>query len=612
MAGESVEGQAPRRHDPGVIAFDGFEVDPAARTLKRDGERIGIQRKPLDVLIHLIEEAPRLVPRAELLERHFSRRVNEESLTRCVSTIRRILRDSDDAPRYIETRRGEGYRFIAAVGSGNPRAATGHRTRWLFTAGATAALAVVAIIGLGTRMGTDDPRDDRVDRIAIMPMAVVADEPAWLATALTDHLLHTVSRIEGITVVAPGSIDAGTGPEVAARRLNVDAILASRFERTAAGSAISARLVSASDSELLWSASVASAEPFGSREQVADLTRKIAVRLRPSLQLREDATVVDPSAYRAYLRGRYYLAQRTTAGLYEAIDEFDAALAIEPDFTEALVGAAEVQLVLPLYGATRPVESLPKARLLADRALEVAPDSARARAVLGVIAMQFDWDWQAAEALLGEAVTLNPNDATAQQWLGELYCYRQRWRECRHQFRVARDLDPLSPVLHMQQGSADYYAGNYDAAVDGYRSTAADHPGFVMARYALGLAYAGLGDWQRAVDAYESTLPELGLEIGGGPLAYALARQGDVERARTILTDMESLAAERYVPPSKLAIAHLGLGQEDEAHARFMDAIEAHDDRLVYFATDVHTRNLVRNPRFSDIARRIGLQNGAD
>jgi len=221
--------------------------------------------------------------------------------------------------------------------------------------------------------------------------------------------------------------------------------------------------------------------------------------------------------------------------------------------------------------------------------------------------MQFDWDWQAAEALLSEAVALNPNDSTAQQWLGELYCYRHRWRECRHQFRVAQNLDPLSPVLHMQQGSADYYAGNYEAAVESYRTAAARHPGFAMGRYVLGLAYAGLGDWQRAVDAYESTLPELGLEIGGGPLAYALAKQGDVERARAVLADIEALAAERYVPPSKLAIAHLGLGQTEMARDLFLNAIEAHDDRLVYFTSDVHTRDVARDRRFSDIVQRIGL-----
>ena len=595
------------RDRAGFITFAGFRVDLDARTLEKGGTRLEIQRKPLDVLIHLIEAAPRLVPRAELLERHFSRTVNEESLTRCISTIRKVLDDTEDSPRFIETHRGEGYRFVAAARRSDAAPAAPVASRRMIGAGAATVLVIVAIVGFGLLRDTDRLPDDRIDRIAVMPMVSGSAEQDWLTTALTDHLLHTVSKIEGITVVAPGSIDPGTRPEIAATRLNVDAILASRFERTAEGSSITTRLVAARDGALLWSASIASREAFGSQEQIADLARKIAVRLRPSLQLKGDADHVDPAAYREYLQGRYFLAQRTGAALYRAIEAFDAAVAIDADFDEALVGAAEAWLVLPLYGATRPVESIPQARRLAERALDVAPDDARARAVLGAIAMQFDWDWQAAEALLSEAVALNPNDATAQQWLGELYCYQHRWGECRRQLRVAQDLDPLSPVLHMQQGSVDYYAGNYEAAVESYRSAAARHPGFAMGRYVLGLAYAGLGDWQSAVEAYESTLPELGLEIGGGPLVYALAKRGDVERARAVLADIEALAAERYVPPSKLAIAHLGLGQTEMARDLFLNAIEAHDDRLVYFTIDVHTRNLARDPRFRDIVRRIGL-----
>ncbi|MEJ2257534.1 MAG: tetratricopeptide repeat protein [Woeseiaceae bacterium] len=607
MTGGSRAQRSTGRDRAGAIAFAEFQVDLGARTLEKGGTRLEIQRKPLDVLIHLIQAAPRLVPRRELLERHFSRTVNEESLTRCISTIRKVLDDTEDPPRFIETHRGEGYRFVAATRWSDAPSTTPAASRWRFGAWAAAALVIAAVIGLVLLRETDRLPDGRIDRIAVMPMISESAEQDWLATALTDHLLHTVSKIEGITVVAPGLIDPETRPEIAAMRLNVDAILASRFERTAEGSAIETRLVAARDGELLWSARIASREAFGSQQQIADLTRQVAVRLRPSLQLKGDADRVDPAAYREYLQGRYFLAQRTGAALYMAIEAFDAAVAIDPRFEEALLGAAEAWLVLPLYGATRPIESIPRARSLAERALDVSPDNAHARAVLGAIAMQFDWDWQAAEALLSEAVALNPNDATAQRWLGELYCYQHRWRECRRQFRVAQDLDPLSPVLDMQQGSVDYYAGNYEAALESYRSAAARHPGFAMGRYVLGLAYAGLGDWQRAVDAYESTMPELGLEIGGGPLAYALAKEGDVERARAVLADIEALAAERYIPPSKLAIVHLALGQTETAHELFLSAIEAHDDRLVYFTSDVHTRDLARDPRFSDIVRRIGL-----
>ena len=104
-------------------------------------------------------------------------------------------------------------------------------------------------------------------------------------------------------------------------------------------------------------------------------------------------------------------------------------------------------------GRCHHMDAIPNARALSQRVLDEDPHNARARAVLGVISMQFDWNWLTAESFLREAVTLNPNDATAQQWLGELYCHQSRFDECRRQLRIALELDPLSPVLLMQQGT---------------------------------------------------------------------------------------------------------------------------------------------------------------
>lgn len=602
------ESSSGDRNSTDRVHFEDFEIDLGARTLRRHGERIHIQRKPLEVLIHLARSAPRMVPRDELLEMFWSGAVNEEVLTRCISTIRKALEDTMDPPRFIETHRGAGYRFLAGPHPA-PETATVSRPPWPRAASypiGVAALAAIIGVAIGFSSWTSGPDDRRINRIAVMHMSVPANEPDWLAVAMTENLTHTVSRIEGITVVAPGSMDAARA--LTEGRLNVDAVLTSHFERREDGSSITAHLKAAPDGELLWSTRVESPEQFGSREQVANLSRKVAVRLRPTLQLRRPERPVDPAAYRHYLEGRYFLGQRSSESLHDAIEAFEAALVIDAEYADAMVSTAEAWLVLPLYGATRPNESIPRARQLAERALATDPENAGAMAVLGAIAMQFDWDWRNAERLLHDSITRNPNSARAHQWLGEVFCYQGRAAECRHQFETALDLDPLSPVLRMQRGSVHFYAGEYQAALKAWSAAARENPSFSLGRYVVGLAHAGLGEWRRAVEAYESTLPELGLEITGGPLVYALAKDGRRERARAVLRDLETLAEERYVPPSKLAIAYLGLGDDARARAAFVDAIEAHDDRMVYFATDVHTRDLGRDPQYLEILQRIGLE----
>lgn len=610
--GDASRAADARPPEPGgrTLGFGPFRVDLDARTLHRDTSRIEIQRKPLEVLIYLAEAAPRLVTREELLERFWSRAVNDEALTRCVSTIRKLLGDEGQPPKYIETYRARGYRFAATVeASGRPLAPGAGRSRRavanLLIAPAVALVLLLLLSFVG--FFSSDDSGGPIDRLAVLPIAVPPDSDPWLGEALTADLMEAVATIEGVTVVSSRGLPPDIAPPEAGQRLAVEALLLARLDRVENGSRLRAQLLGTADSSLLFSATVESGEPLSGPAQIEQLSRALAQRLRPMLQLSPPRRQVHPAAYRHYLEGRYHLAQRSAAGLDAAGSAFDAALERQPDYAAALAGAAMSWLLKPLYGAAPPRDTVPRARAYAERSLAIEPGNSYARAVLGVIAMQYDRDWERAEALLGEAVALNPNNATAQQWLGELYCYRGQEPGCRERLAVALDLDPLSPVLNMQQASVYLYAGKYGRAVELYRAAIAKHPEYAMGRYALGLAHAGLGDWDAAVDAYESAMPSLGLAIVGGPLAYALAATGDSVRARQILARMESLAANRFVPPSKFAVAYLGLGDRDSALEWFEVALEARDDRLVYFAVDVHTRGLPADPDFAELARRIGF-----
>lgn len=593
------------------LEFGQFRVDLTRHILLRDDTRIRIQKKPLNVLIYLIQEAPRMVPREELLDRFWHRTVNEEVLTRCVSTVRKHLADNDDPPLFIETYRAQGYRFIADVVETTSTEMT--RSSWVRPgprrriAGAVMGAILILAMAYWPERGPDTPAVDRIERIAVLPLSVPEGGPGWLKPALTDHVMHAISGIEGITVVSSTIETTDLDVQTHGKDLNVEAVLLTRLARTSSGSALSARLVAVEDNASLWSAVVDSEYEFSTGEQVQKLARELAMRLRPTLQLGNQVPQVDQRAYSYYLQGRYYWGQRSAIGLEAAIAAYDAALAIEPEYVAALIGSAESWLLLPLYGAMAPDDSIPISKRLAERALELDPASGRARAVLGMVAMQYEWNWSKAELLLREAIALNPNDATAQQWLGEMFCHTSRFDECSRQLRIAFELDPLSPVLRMQQGSPALFSGDFASANALYIEATRISPEYPLGRYVIGLACAGLGEWEQAVSAYRASLPDLGLAIVGGPLVYALGQAGADDEARQMLAELESLAKSRYVPPSKIAVAYLGLGDKDRALSELWSAVEVHDDRLVYFRNDVHFRDLIAEDGFEDITARIGL-----
>jgi tetratricopeptide (TPR) repeat protein len=307
------------------------------------------------------------------------------------------------------------------------------------------------------------------------------------------------------------------------------------------------------------------------------------------------------------LRGRYYWNQRSGTGLSSAIDSFNEALEIEPDYPEALAGLADSWLLLPLYRAVEPVMAIPLARGAAERALAINPELSHAHAVIGVIYMKYDWNWSKAETHLRHAVTLNPNDTTAVQRLGELYCYTARFEECRHNYSTAAGLDPLSPVLRFLQGSPDLYSGRYESAVRSYLGTLNDMPDFKFVHIGLGHAYVGLEEWDKAIASYEALLPDYGLEIAGGPLIYARTRKGELHIAKKLLAELELLAQTQYVPPSKLALGYLALGEKQKALEFLHQAIEAHDDRLVYLAVDNLFVDIHSDAGFRSIAEQLNI-----
>src|SRR6187402_1657738 len=110
-----------------VLRFRNCTLDPAAYELRRDGRPVRIERQPMDLLLLLVERQGQLVTHTEIAERLWGQDVFVEVETGIHTAIRKIrlaLRDSAEAPTFLETVAGRGYRFIAPVETAMPGAAS--------------------------------------------------------------------------------------------------------------------------------------------------------------------------------------------------------------------------------------------------------------------------------------------------------------------------------------------------------------------------------------------------------------------------------------------------------------------------------------------------------
>src|SRR5262249_4476977 len=126
--------------------------------------------------------------------------------------------------------------------------------------------------------------------------------------------------------------------------------------------------------------------------------------------------IPNPEAYQAYMKGRYHLAQRVPkAALEKAIENFQQAIGIDPSFALAYLGLAETYAVIESNSQATPGTAVSRARVYAEKALELDDRLGAAYAALGCIAA-LEWKWNESERLFQEALTRDPAYATAWHW----------------------------------------------------------------------------------------------------------------------------------------------------------------------------------------------------
>ena len=601
-----------------------WEVDPAADEIRRGAECVTLQPRTMALLVYLAARPGQVVSADELLSEVWRDViVTPGSLYQSIGLLRLALGDDTDSPSYVVNIPRKGYRLIAPVQHGR-RSGAGWRITKPSIGGTPLAAGPAGLdpdcgrrLSIGARTAAPGLLGATpLDRsIAVLPFKNLSPDPqdAYLADGLTEDLIQTLGRLPGVQVIARSSVfvfrERSADVREIAELLGVRYVLDGSARRIAGDLRVSAQLVDATSGFQLWSESYDRPVSDVLRVQ-ADIARAVARSLevlltRETSQRFARLAARDPSAFDAYLRGRSLWNERSVESLGRAANYFHLAIERDPEFALSHVALAELQVVLPLYGLESPDIAFPKARAAALRALELDPATAEARATLGVVSYQYDWDWQRAEQEFRGAIALNPSYATARQWYAEYLSYAQRFAEAEAEIAFARVLDPLSPTVQTLGSGPALWSRRYEQAEAGYRAVLAADPGFSLARYALGLCQLGEGKADEAVVSFREALRGLGPNFVYPSLAHAYAALGKSAEARELLNTMLANARTHYVSPYKIAVNHVALGEYEAAFERLAEAAASHDDRLILLAVDPFMDPLRADPRFEALLRRV-------
>ena len=592
--------QEPKRAN--VLRFGVFEVNLESGELRKSGARIRLQEQPFKILTALLEHPGEVVTREELRRRIWPEESFgdfDHAVNVAVGKLRIALNDPADFPRLIETLPRRGYRFI----------------------GPTSTTAIAA-----EKPGRNTPEEPQNSGkkvvLVVLPFDNLSGDPEqeYFSDGMTEEMIAQLGRLQPgyLSVIArPSSMHyKGTAKRIdeIGRELRVNYILAGSVRRVGDRVRITAQLAQVHDQTQIWAESYDRSLPdiLGLQSEVAQaIASEIKVALKPREQARLSGLhPIDPEAYEAYLKGRYYWNKRTEEALLKSAEYFRQAIEKNPTFALAYTGLADSQILLgdTGYGILPPCEARLEARTAALKALEIDDTLAEAHTSLAAVKEQFEWDWEGAESEFKRAIELQTGYTNAHHWYAYLLAQLGRLDEAATEIRRARELDPLSLIINADLGWVFYLARHYDKAVEQLRKSLELDQDFVRAHYLLGRTYLEKTMYDQATQEFlaATNLSERNPVYLAG-LGCAYAASGKTEEAIHILYELEERSKGRYVPPYDIALIHVSLGRKENAFTWLEKAFEEGSDFKDELKVGPILDPLHTDSRFQDLLRRMNL-----
>ena len=629
---------------PNRLRFGVFEADLRNGELTKEGKRLRLQEQPFRLLALLLERPGELVTREEVRQRLWPQTIVDfdHGLNKAISKVRDALGDSAEKPRFIETVARRGYRFLADVAivrNGRPEpairagAATAvsavpiadevlalpkkrlHGLPWTTVGIVLAVLLALAVSWLFYSTRYSGPA---IRSLAVLPLANLSNDRSqdYFADGMTDELITHLGQISALRVISRTSVMPYKGAQKPlaqiARDLNVQAVVEGSIFRAGDRVRISVQLIRVPADQHLWAQSYEGdlRDALALQSQVA---QAIADQIRVTVSREERAALkksksVDPAAYDAYLKGRYYWNKRTADGLTQAIAYFKSSIAADSSYAQAYSGLADAYALAGdwKFGLLAPAEAFPQAKAAANEALALDDSLAEAHTSLAFVLDLYYWDWDSAQKEYTLAIGLNPGYANAHHWYAWHLFVVGRNAEALFEMRRAESLDPLSLVNRADVADALCVARLFDDAVLQSRRALALDPSFGIGHFQLGQALVQEHQYDEAIAEFQKAIELSGhLAAFDANLANAYAISGRKAEALAILKDLEARSSLNPAVDANVALIYVGLGDTDAAMTWLNKAYDARFNPSILLRPAFDP--LRSSAQFQQLRRRVGL-----
>jgi len=572
-----------------LVRFGVFEFDPASGDLWKGGRRIRLQNQPRQILKLLVSRPGELVTREELQRQLWPDDTFVDfnnGLNVAIRKIRDALGDETPSPRFVETERAQGYRFIAPVSEEAARpdpenavarlsaqraaARAGSERVGVHSVGRPKRHLVFVAFVLTTLAGTSlwlshtggsgsassTPQESSAPiSLAVLPFrSAAADGEDLLALGIPDGIITRLSNVRQFRVRPTSAVARYQGHEIDApdlgRRLGSQYVLVGTIRATSDRVRVSVQLVRTTDGSPVWGDQYDVA-----RDDLLVVEDAVAQQISSALEVQMSAAererfyrryTRNGAAYERYLMGRARLRSVTEQGALQAIAEFQAARDLDPNYALAYAGLATAAAQLRIRFASEKEYGVwdARARQEAGRALQLDPDLAEAHVALAAVHRFQEYDWDTVIRESRRALEQNPSLDSPHLYLAVAYFHIGLLDEADLEVNAARELNPENRVEPLEiLGAVNLFAGRTADAAR-HLSQVQNLSDSRIVRYLLGWTLYYKGERQRAEALLESMIDDEGPLPGNAraTLAAIRAARGASSEARSLA---EGVASER-------------------------------------------------------------------
>lgn len=455
--------------------------------------------------------------------------------------------------------------------------------------------------------------DGAIQSIAVMPFVNESgnSDVEYLSDGMTETLISSLSQLPNLNVKARSLVfrykGKDTNPQVVGRDLDVQAVLNGRVVQRGSDLILYLELVDARSGNLIWG------DQYNRKQDdlvslQSDIARDVSSQLKMKLSGAEQQQITrtytgNAEAYRLYLRGRFYANKRTATDAQTAIDSFNQAIALDPNYALAYAGLGLSYSYLAIYGHTPSREVFPKALESAKKAMALDSTLAEPHLTIGLLTFLQNHDISAFERGTKRALELNPNSTDANRLNGLRLLFLGRFDESLASLRRALEIEPLSLPGNLNYAYCLFYAGRIDDGEAHVKKTIELSPDFWLSHYYLSSVYRFKKNFAGAAEELAIATDLRGETESARLIRESFKKGGWPETLRAITTADARLGFYPY----DLATFYAELGDKDHAFAQLDRAIAENDQYIGFVKVDPFMKTLQDDPRYREILKKVGL-----